>query len=81
MDVVRVLAAILLLGNVEFAPGGGDESYEVDVIGKEELNSVANLLGVSTASLWQGLTTRTQAVRGQLIKSMSDSNLVSRTVT
>ena len=76
MDVVRVLAAILLLGNVEFAPGGGDESFDVDVIGKDELNSVANLLGVSTASLWQGLTTRTHAVRGQLVKSMSDANLV-----
>ena len=75
----RFQAAILLLGNVEFAPGGGEESYDVEVIGKDELNSVANLLGISTPSLWQGLTTRTHLVRGQLVKSMSDANLVSLT--
>ena len=75
----RLQAAILLLGNVEFAPGGGEESYDVEVIGKDELNSVANLLGISTPSLWQGLTTRTHLVRGQLVKSMSDANLVSLT--
>ena len=73
MDVVRVLAAILLLGNVEFHEGNG---LEVEVIGREELNSVASLLGVTTASLCQGLTQRTYNVRGQLVKSMSDANMV-----
>jgi dachs protein len=76
-DVVRVLTAILLLGNVEFAPRVGDDSFDIDVIGKEELNTVARLLGISTTLLWQGITTRTHAVRGQPVKSMSDSNLVS----
>ena len=76
MDVVRVLAAILLLGNVEFAPRLGDDAFDVEIIGQEELNSVAKLLGVSTTMLWQGLTTRTHTVRGQPVKSMSDSNLV-----
>merc|ERR1712077_26106 len=52
MDVVRVFASILLLGNVEFEPNGGsEEAYDVEIIGKEELNSVAALLGVSASSL------------------------------
>ena len=76
MDVVRVLSAILLLGNVEFAPGAGDDSFEVDVIGQEDLNVVARLLGISKTLLWQGITTRTHTVRGQPVKSMSDANLV-----
>ncbi|QQP53082.1 Unconventional myosinIXblike, partial [Caligus rogercresseyi] len=72
MDVVRVLASILLLGNIDFAEGKG---LEVEVVGREELNSVASLLGVSSSHLWQGLTTRTYSVRGQLVKSMSDINM------
>ena len=76
MDVLRVLSAILLLGNVEFAPRVGDDAFDVEIIGQEELNSVAKLLGVSTTMLWQGITTRTHMVRGQPVKSMSDSNLV-----
>ena len=53
-----------------------DDSFEVDIIGKEELNVVARLLGISTTLLWQGITTRTHTVRGQPVKSMSDANLV-----
>ena len=79
MDVVRVFASILLLGNVEFEPNGGsDEAYDVEIIGKEELNSVAALLGVSASSLLHGLTSRTHLARGSPIKSMSDANMVSR---
>ena len=76
MDVVRVLSAILLLGNVLFAPGLGEDAFDVEIIGKDELNSVAKLLGISPTLLWQGLTMRTHSVRGQPIKSMSDSHLV-----
>ena len=57
-----------------------DDSFEVDIIGKEELNVVARLLGISTTLLWQGITTRTHTVRGQPVKSMSDANLVSMAV-
>ena len=78
MDVVRVLSAILLLGNVVFTPGLGDDTFEVELNGKDELNSVAKLLGISSTLLWQGLTMRTHSVRGQPIKSVSDSNLVSQ---
>ena len=87
MDVVRVFASILLLGNVEFVSGNGsggdvcgDEAggggYDVEIIGKDELNSVAALLGVSATHLLQGLTSRTHMVRGQPLKSMSDANMV-----
>ena len=37
MDVVRVLAAILLLGNVDFAPGKIDEAFDVEVVDRGEL--------------------------------------------
>ena len=53
-----------------------DDSFHVDVVEKEELCTVAKLLGISSTILWQGLTTRTHNVRGQLVKSMSDANLV-----
>ena len=77
MDVLRVLSSILLLGNVQFSPRRDlDDSFDVEVTGKDELNVVARLLGISTTLLWQGITTRTHTVRGQPVKSMSDANLV-----
>ncbi|KAL7647373.1 UNVERIFIED_CONTAM: hypothetical protein RMT77_000969 [Armadillidium vulgare] len=77
LDVVRVLAAILLLGNVTFIEGQG---LEVDIQGgSHELKSVAALLGVSSAALYSGLTTRTHNVRGQLVKSMCDANMSNMT--
>ena len=77
LDVVRVLASILLLGNVEFIGGRDTESYDVEIAGKDELNAVANLLSIPTTLLCQGLTSRTHTVRGQPVTSMSDANLVS----
>jgi len=76
MDVVRVLATILLLGNVEFVEGNG---LEVDVIGMKELKSAANLIGVTPNLLLQGLTSRTHNVRGQVVKSVSDANMSNAT--
>lgn len=83
LDVVRVLAAILLLGNVTFVdnpPSGASTvtgAVEVGVDGESELASVASLLGVPSVSLGRGLTTRTHNVRGQLVKSVCDANMVS----
>lgn len=62
MDVVRVLAAVLLLGNVQFidkpAAGGNSGSLtEVGVSGESTLNSVASLLGVPSATLFRGKRT------------------------
>lgn len=76
LDVVRVLAAVLLLGNVQFIDGPG---LEVDVRGEPELNAVAGLLGVQPAALFRGLTTRTHNARGQLVKSVCDANLSNMT--
>lgn len=72
LDVVRVLAAVLLLGNVQFVDGQG---LEVDIKGESELNSISLLLGVPAAALFRGLTTRTHNARGQLIKSVCDANM------
>lgn len=76
LDVVRVLAAILLLGNVKFIDA---KELEVDVEGEKELNSVAALLGVAPSALFQGLTTKTHNARGHLIKSMCDGNMSNMT--
>lgn len=76
LDVVRVLAAVLLLGNVQFMDGKG---LEVDVKGETELNAVAGLLGVSGAALFRGLTSRTHNARGQLVKSLCDANMSNMT--
>ncbi|CAL4058834.1 unnamed protein product [Meganyctiphanes norvegica] len=77
LEVMRVLAAVLLLGNVTFIEGQG---LEVDIQGgSHELKSVAALLGVSSAALYRGLTTRTHNVRGQLVKSMCDANMSNST--
>ncbi|XP_030768013.1 unconventional myosin-IXa isoform X2 [Sitophilus oryzae] len=76
LDVVRVLAAVLLLGNVQFIDGKG---LEVDVRGETELNAVAGLLGVSGAALFRGLTSRTHNARGQLVKSVCDANMSNMT--
>lgn len=73
MDVVRVLAAVLLLGNIQFVDGQG---LEVDVKGDVELKAVASLLGVSSVALFRGLTYRTHNARGQLVKSVCDANMV-----
>ncbi|ENN79092.1 hypothetical protein YQE_04455, partial [Dendroctonus ponderosae] len=76
LDVVRVLAAVLLLGNVQFSDGKG---IEVDVRGETELNAGAALLGVSGAALFRGLTSRTHNSRGQLIESVCDANMSNMT--
>ncbi|XP_065342455.1 unconventional myosin-IXb isoform X1 [Cloeon dipterum] len=79
MDVVRVLAAILLLGNVTFVHKQGAPAPEVAVEGETELAAVASLLGVPVGALCRGLTTRTHNVRGQLIKSVCDANMSNMT--
>ena len=76
MDVLKVMAAILLLGNLKFSEGNG---LELDLAGKEELRKIAKLLGVTPAQLHQGLTTRTHNVRGHLVKSSSDANMANST--
>ena len=42
-----------------------------------EIKAVAALLGVSGVSLYRGLTTKTKNVRGQILRSLCDSAVVS----
>ncbi|RWS15743.1 unconventional myosin-IXb-like protein [Dinothrombium tinctorium] len=86
MDVVRVLAAVLLLGNIQFndnSLNGTSITSETGITfdGKtnSEIKAAAALLGVSSACLYCGLTTRTHNVRGQLIKSVCDGTTASKT--
>ena len=76
MDVVRVLAGVLLLGNVVFVDSCVG-SVEVTVQKEAELNAVASLLGVTPQALLRGITSRTHNARGQIIKSFCDANMVS----
>lgn len=78
MDVVRILAAILLLGNIQFNDNQKMNIYDCSNIGlydskaNNEIKAVASLLGVSAVALYRGLTIKTQNIRNQLIKSVSD---------
>ena len=79
MDVVRVLAAVLLLGNIQFNETSNFiDSNDSKNSCSNEIEAVASLLGVSSISLFRGLTTRThRSIRGQLLKSTRDSSGVS----
>ncbi|XP_074602506.1 unconventional myosin-IXb-like dachs isoform X2 [Brevipalpus obovatus] len=83
MDVVRVLAAILLLGNVQFNDKSNgsdhDSSGLFDSKSNNEIKAVASLLGVSAVALNRGLTTRIQNIRGQLVKTIRDGVSASKT--
>lgn len=73
-DVSRILAAILLLGNITFV---GKTGLELDVKGQNELKAVAALLGVSSMTLYQGLTTRTYVTtEGISVMPISSANKV-----
>lgn len=79
MDVVRVLAAVLLLGNIKFdhhhASNENGNQIEVETKSsfKKEIHAVASLLGVSSACLYKGLTLMTTTA-GSKNKLSSSSN-------
>lgn len=87
MDVLRVLSAILLLGNVQFNEKNKESTLLFEQTangssvgmekGNNEIKAVASLLGISSVDLYRGLTTKTQTVQGQLIKSVNDGVTVS----
>lgn len=56
LDVVRVLAAVLLLGNVQFGEGAEGAA---EPAGEAELAAAASLLGVAAPALLRGLASRT----------------------
>ncbi|RWS31912.1 unconventional myosin-IXb-like protein [Leptotrombidium deliense] len=85
VDVVRVLTAVLLLGNIQFNETlngnsiTAENAITCDAKTNNEIKAVAALLGVSSACIYCGLTTRTHNVRGQLIKSVCDGISASKT--
>ncbi len=82
MDVVRVLAAVLLLGNVQFvdtkktSKSHQNTETSVSAASECELNAVATLLGVPAQSLFKGITLRTRNNRTQLVKLPTDAAMV-----
>ncbi|XP_076338486.1 unconventional myosin-Va-like isoform X2 [Tachypleus tridentatus] len=76
MDVVRVLASVLLLGNIQFVDGPGEEA---NIKSGTEIKSVSSLLGISSIALFRGLTSRTTNVRGQIVNSVSNATMATVT--
>lgn len=77
MDVVRVLAAVLLLGNIRFDDILTENNHEAKC-SKREIPAVASLLGVSSAILCRGLTTVTTSnAKGQFVRSTRSAQSVS----
>lgn len=80
MDVARVLAAILLLGNIKFDDTDTEKSDFGDGDAKsfkKEIHAVASLLGVSSANLYKGFTIRTSCTsKGQIMKSRRHADSV-----
>ena len=88
-DVVRILAAIVLLNSVQFF--GGDDNGDIEVENQQgehfahwhhvlrnysELESAAALLGVSALSLYRALTQRSKLVKGQSTRATVDAETV-----
>lgn len=86
MDVVRIFAAILLLGNVPLSDSGstlfGSKSgsdapattCEVKSSDSSVIKAVAKVLGVSFVSLYRGLTTRSTVVKGQVVSRVCSAS-------
>ncbi|XP_041362626.1 unconventional myosin-IXb-like isoform X2 [Gigantopelta aegis] len=75
-DVLRVLSAVLLLGNVEFVEGAG---LELEVVGNNEIKAVAALLGISGVSLYRGFTMRTRHAHGHISRTNTDARSANAT--
>ncbi|XP_022697034.1 myosin-IIIb-like isoform X1 [Varroa jacobsoni] len=71
MDVLRVLAAVLLLGNIQFVDKH-DSVDQVDVEDGNIIKSVALLLGTSSPALHSALTRRTTILRGKATLTACD---------
>lgn len=71
MDVLKVLSAVLLLGNIQFVDKH-DHVDQVDVEDGNMIKNVADLLGVSSVSLYSALTRKTTTVGGKATLSACD---------
>ena len=62
----RMVAAVLHMGNLEFAEGAGEDSSQLAPAAAKHLDACAMLLGVPPDGLLKALTTRTrQTVDGE----------------
>ena len=69
-DIMQILIACILLGNVEFEDQG---DYNVQICSsKDDLSKLCELLGLSVTSLVEGLTKGTSHYRGETIQCPLD---------
>ena len=67
----RTVAAVLHMGNLEFADGAGEDSSQLAPAAAKHLDACAMLLGVPPDGLLKALTTRTrQTVDGECPHSL-----------
>lgn len=65
----RLVAAVLHMGNLEFAEGSEQDSSQLAPVAAKHLDACAMLLGVAPEGLLKALTTRTrQTVDGQWLQ-------------
>lgn len=68
----RLVAAVLHMGNLEFAEGGEQDSSKLAPAAAKHLDACAMLLGVRSDGLLKALTTRTrQTVDGQWLPALA----------
>lgn len=84
MDVMRVLAAILLLGNLRPPPSlpgaaaaGSADASESFLRLSSEAAPIAELLGISVGTLFRALCIRTHWLQGQLLHTYASPQAVS----
>ncbi|XP_051879178.1 unconventional myosin-X-like [Pristis pectinata] len=63
-DVLKLLSAVLQLGNIEFVTAGGAQ-----IVNKEALTALSDLLGLDAAQLAEVLTHRSMILRGEEIST------------
>lgn len=72
-SILRCVAAILHLGNVEFKPSNTDEAVVSGPVAAAALETAADLFGVEPQALLMALTTRTIETRGERIVKTLDT--------
>jgi chitin synthase len=70
--IYKILSAVLLLGNVNFSSGIGEEedSMSVSHETREEFDTVAHLLGVPAEDLERGLVNKTSYIRKEVVTTV-----------
>jgi myosin heavy subunit len=87
-DVTKVLAAILLLGNLQYLSRHSNSTSGTEITSdvgsamngmlSPEAVPIADLLGISPATLFQALCIRTHQAGGQLLQAYATAQAVSK---